>query len=207
MGAHLRVLHDMNAWLFCDENIAPAIKSVKALQKDWKQDGIEVRTPGLLDGKFVDTKGIDGLPTKKDLIAMIAVGIKQVLKIARGTRVCPTAPTVKAIADGKSTSSRLKTVAVSQLARVVGTCFGIGFRRVGLSGVSAHTPSWPCKQPLAFITTVSSLVTTRRTSPSQQKPSGPAASPEEPPPQNAPALRVCTVAPPCSSRSRARCLG
>ena len=99
----------MNAWLFVDENIAPAIKSVKALQKDWKKGGIEVEFTGaVLDGKFVDTNGIDALeklPTKKDLITMVAVGIKQVpTKLARATKGVPSniAYGVKAIADGKS---------------------------------------------------------------------------------------------------------
>jgi len=32
----------MNAWLFVHENISPAIKAVKGLQKDWKKDGVEV---------------------------------------------------------------------------------------------------------------------------------------------------------------------
>ena len=99
----------MNAWLFVDENIAPAIKSVKGLQKDWKADGIEVEFTGaVLDGKFIDAKGISALeklPTKKDLITMVAVGIKQVpTKLARATKGVPSnlAYGVKAIADGES---------------------------------------------------------------------------------------------------------
>ncbi len=100
----------MNAWLFVDENVAPAIKSVKGLQKDWKKDGIEVDFSGaILDGKFIDPKGISALeklPTKKDLITMVAVGIKQVpTKLARASNGVPLklAYGVKAIAEGEST--------------------------------------------------------------------------------------------------------
>ena len=65
-------------------------------------------TGAVLDGKFVDAKGIvalEKLPTKKDLITMIACGIKQVpTKLARATKGVPSdlAYGVKAIADGKS---------------------------------------------------------------------------------------------------------
>ncbi len=99
----------MNAWLFVDENISPAIKVVKSLQKDWKKDGVEVDFTGaVLDGKFIDSAGISALeklPTKKDLITMVALGIKQVpTKLARGSNGVPLklAHGVKAIADGKS---------------------------------------------------------------------------------------------------------
>jgi ribosomal protein L10 len=99
----------MNAWIFVDENIAPAIKSVLDMQKGWAKDGIEVEFTGaVLDGKFIDAKGIgalEKLPTKKDLITMVAVGIKQVpTKLARATKGVPTklAYGVKAIADGES---------------------------------------------------------------------------------------------------------
>jgi large subunit ribosomal protein L10 len=99
----------MNAWLFVDENISPAIKAVKGLQKDWKKDGVEVDFTGaVLDGKFIDSVGISALeklPTKKDLITMVAVGIKQVpTKLARASNGVPLklAHGVKAIADGKS---------------------------------------------------------------------------------------------------------
>ena len=99
----------MNAWLFVDENISPAIKVVKSLQKDWKKDGVEVDFTGaVLDGKFIDSAGISALeklPTKKDLITMVALGIKQVpTKLARGSNGVPLklAHGMKAIADGKS---------------------------------------------------------------------------------------------------------
>jgi len=99
----------MNAWLFVDENIAPSIKAVKDLQKKWKKGGVEVEFAGaVLDGKYVDASGVDALenlPTKKDLITMIAVGIKQVpTKLARGTKGTANklAYGVKAIADGDS---------------------------------------------------------------------------------------------------------
>jgi large subunit ribosomal protein L10 len=99
----------MNAWLFVDENIAPAIKSINTLKKEWSKGGVEVEFTGaVLDGKFVDAKGIvalEKLPTKKDLITMIACGIKQVpTKLARATKGVPSdlAYGVKAIADGKS---------------------------------------------------------------------------------------------------------
>lgn len=99
----------MNAWLFVDENIAPAIKSVNGLKKDWAKAGVEVEFTGaVLDGKFVEPSGItalEKLPTKKDLITMVAVGIKQVpTKLARATKGVPTklAYGVKAIADGES---------------------------------------------------------------------------------------------------------
>ena len=99
----------MNAWLFVDENIAPAIKAVNELKKDWNKAGIECEFTGaLLDGKFVEPSGIkalEKLPTKKDLIQMVAVGIKQVpTKLARATKGVPSnlAYGVKAIADGES---------------------------------------------------------------------------------------------------------
>ena len=92
-----------------DENIAPAIKMVKGMQKDWKKDGVEVDFTGaVLDGKFIDPTGIaalEKLPTKKDLITMVAVGIKQVpTKLARATNGVPLkmAYGVQAIADGDS---------------------------------------------------------------------------------------------------------
>jgi len=99
----------MNAWLFVDENIAPAIRTVKGMQKDWKKDGVEVDFTGaVLDGKFIDPTGIaalEKLPTKKDLITMVAVGIKQVpTKLARATNGVPLkmAYGIQAIADGDS---------------------------------------------------------------------------------------------------------
>jgi ribosomal protein L10 len=99
----------MNAWLFVDENIAPAIKAVNELKKDWNKAGIECEFTGaVLDGKFVEPSGIkalEKLPTKKDLIQMVAVGIKQVpTKLARATKGVPSnlAYGVKAIADGES---------------------------------------------------------------------------------------------------------
>ena len=99
----------MNAWLFVDENIAPAIKSVKGLQKEWDKAGIQVEFTGaVLDGKFLDSSAIgalEKLPTRKDLITMVAVGIKQVpTKLARATKGVPSniAYGVKAIADGES---------------------------------------------------------------------------------------------------------
>jgi|TARA_B110000977_G_scaffold69199_2_gene93990 large subunit ribosomal protein L10 len=99
----------MNAWLFVDENIAPAIKAVNGMKKEWNTAGIECEFTGaVLDGKFVDVKGIgalEKLPTKKDLITMVAVGIKQVpTKLARATKGVPSniAYGVKAIADGDS---------------------------------------------------------------------------------------------------------
>ena len=52
----------MNAWLFVDENIAPAIKAVNGLKKDWNQAGIECEFTGaVLDGKFVEPSGIKAL--------------------------------------------------------------------------------------------------------------------------------------------------
>jgi hypothetical protein len=46
----------MNAWLFVDENIAPAIKSIKGLQSGWKKAGIEgvTFTGAVLDGKYIE---------------------------------------------------------------------------------------------------------------------------------------------------------
>ena len=99
----------MNAWLFVDESIAPAIKAVNGLKKGWNKAGIECEFTGaVLDGKFVEPTGINALeklPTKKDLIQMVAVGIKQVpTKLARATKGVPSnlAYGVKAIADGES---------------------------------------------------------------------------------------------------------
>lgn len=99
----------MNAWVFVDENIAPAVKAIKGLQKEWKGDGIEVEFTGaVLDGKFIEPAGVgalEKLPTRKDLITMIACGIKQVpTKLARATKGVPSniAYGVKAIADGES---------------------------------------------------------------------------------------------------------
>mmetsp|Transcript_13072 Transcript_13072/g.43322 ORF Transcript_13072/g.43322 Transcript_13072/m.43322 type:complete len:239 (+) Transcript_13072:75-791(+) len=99
----------MNAWLFVDENIAPAILAVNGMKKVWNKAGIECEFTGaVLDGKWVDVGGIaalEKLPTKKDLIQMVAIGIKQVpTKLARGTRgnASNIAYGVKAIADGES---------------------------------------------------------------------------------------------------------
>ena len=72
----------------------------------------------MLDGKFVDAKTSWPRLPKKDLITMMAVGIKQVL-VARATKGVPSniISGVKAIADGKSDIIQAKTVAVSQLAK------------------------------------------------------------------------------------------
>mmetsp|Transcript_17809 Transcript_17809/g.28408 ORF Transcript_17809/g.28408 Transcript_17809/m.28408 type:complete len:145 (-) Transcript_17809:223-657(-) len=99
----------MNAWLFVDENIASAIKSVKELQKGWAKSGVEVQFTGaVLDGKYIEPAGIaalEKLPSRKELITMVAVGIKQVpTKLARATQGVPLklAYGTKAIADGES---------------------------------------------------------------------------------------------------------
>ena len=98
----------MNAWLFVDENIAPAIKAVNELKKDWNKAGSSASSPARAGWKFVEPSGIkalEKLPTKKDLIQMVAVGIKQVpTKLARATKGVPSnlAYGVKAIADGES---------------------------------------------------------------------------------------------------------
>ncbi|CAL6311282.1 unnamed protein product [Bathycoccus prasinos] len=99
----------MNAWLFVDENVAPAFKKVRSLAKDWKKEGVEIDFTGaVLDEKFLaphELKPLESLPTKIDLIQKIAVGLKQVpTKLARGTNQVPSkiAYGVRAIADGDS---------------------------------------------------------------------------------------------------------
>jgi len=99
----------MNAWLFVDENVAPCVKGIKKLTKDWQKDGLEVDFAGaVLDGKYIqpqDMGALEKLPTKKDLMAKIAGCVKQVpTKIARGTKGVPLnlAYGAKAIADGES---------------------------------------------------------------------------------------------------------
>lgn len=99
----------MNAWLFVDENIAPCVKGINKLTKEWKKEGLEVDFSGaVLDGKFIaptEMKPLESLPTKKDLIQKIAVCVKQVpTKVARGTKGVSSklAYGVKAIADGES---------------------------------------------------------------------------------------------------------
>jgi large subunit ribosomal protein L10 len=99
----------MNAWLFVDENVAPAFKKVRSLAKDWKKEGVEiVFTGAVLDEKFLapdELKPLESLPTKTDLIQKIAVGLKQVpTKVARGTKQIPSkiAYGVRAIAEGDS---------------------------------------------------------------------------------------------------------
>lgn len=99
----------MNAWVFVDENVAPAMKAVKKLQKDWNKAGKEVAFSGAcMDGQFIAASAmepLETLPTKLDLITRIAVGIKQVpTKLARGTKgtASKLGYATKAIAEGKS---------------------------------------------------------------------------------------------------------
>jgi len=99
----------MNAWLFVDENVAPCVKGIKKLTKEWQKEGLDVDFSGaVLDGKYIEPKDmgpLEKLPTKKDLIAKVAVCIKQVpTKMARGTKGVPLklAYGIKAVADGDS---------------------------------------------------------------------------------------------------------
>ena len=44
----------MNAWVFVDENVAPTMKAVKKLTKDWNKEGKEVSFTGAcMDGQFI----------------------------------------------------------------------------------------------------------------------------------------------------------
>jgi len=62
----------MNAWVFVDENVAPAMKAVKKLTKDWNKAGKEVAFTGAcMDGQFIAANAmepLESLPTKLDLI-------------------------------------------------------------------------------------------------------------------------------------------
>merc|ERR1719409_692577 len=66
----------MNAWVFVDENVAPTMKAVKKLTKDWNKEGKEVSFTGAcMDGQFIAPdamKPLEDLPTKLDLITRIA---------------------------------------------------------------------------------------------------------------------------------------
>lgn len=99
----------MNAWVFVDENVAPAMKAVKKLTKDWNKAGKEVAFTGAcMDGQFIAPNAmapLEDLPTKLDLITRIAVGVKQVpTKLARATKgnASKLGYATQAIAEGKS---------------------------------------------------------------------------------------------------------
>jgi large subunit ribosomal protein L10 len=104
-----------NAWLFVtEEHIADSVRAYIKLEKSLKEslpkEEREAARPidvsgGVMDGKllnYMEVKKLEGLPTKKELIAKIARLVKQVpTKVAKAINLVPTnlAYGIKAMAD------------------------------------------------------------------------------------------------------------
>ena len=97
-----------NAFMFIREDIPGSFKPLRALQKEVKDGGLAGINGCVSDGKALseaDIKAFEKLPSKQQLIAMIAGAIKAVpTKVAGGVRPVPTklAVGVKKISEGDS---------------------------------------------------------------------------------------------------------
>lgn len=79
-------------WFFVREDMKASVKAYKEfIKKEGREDLIR---GGVFDGEYYDTSGVDkisSLPTKKELITRIAIGIKSVpTKLARSLKAVPT---------------------------------------------------------------------------------------------------------------------
>ena len=97
-----------NAFMFIREDIPGSFKPLRALQKEVEDGGLAGINGCVSDGKALseaDIKAFEKLPSKQQLIAMIAGAIKAVpTKVAVGVRQVPTklAVGVKKISEGDS---------------------------------------------------------------------------------------------------------
>lgn len=106
-------------WFFVREDMKETVKVYKDfIKKEGRED--EIRG-GVFDGEYYDTSGVSkvsSLPTKKELITKIAIGIKAVpTKIARSIKAVPTklGRAVKlAIADGDEESPAQSDASTSE---------------------------------------------------------------------------------------------
>lgn len=84
-------LKDSSAFLLVKEDLGGAIKAYQSFQKDTKKT--ELRG-GVMEGRALssdDLEAITNLPSKEELIARIAGGIKAIpTKLAKGTKAVPT---------------------------------------------------------------------------------------------------------------------
>ena len=68
-------------WFFVEDDISGSLKAVKAFCKDNSKTETHLPEGGVIDGDVLDQKGvkaIENLPSKIELIAKIAGGIKAV---------------------------------------------------------------------------------------------------------------------------------
>jgi large subunit ribosomal protein L10 len=81
------LLKGANMWFFIEEDIGGTIKAVKTFTKDAGKKETHGFLGGLIDGTVIDSAGVEQIatmPSKQELIARIAGGIKAVpTKVAR----------------------------------------------------------------------------------------------------------------------------
>ena len=81
------LLKGANMWFFIEEDIGGTIKAVKAFTKDNGKKETHGFLGGVVDGQVIDASGVEqiaNMPSKQELIARIAGGIKAVpTKVAR----------------------------------------------------------------------------------------------------------------------------
>ena len=101
------LLKGANMWFFVEEDISGSLKAIKSFLKEEQKGETHAVAAGVIDGDLLDADGVKrvgALPSKLELYARIAGGIKAVpTKLARATKATPSklARAIKLAADTK----------------------------------------------------------------------------------------------------------